>query len=266
ILKFIAFSLRSFVYLFIPNPYIVDKIPNFAIPIIFSIIIFLLYKFTKTKRQLFLLFWTSLTIFVYALTSAPQARYFYLSSIPVIIYILSVAGVEGKGVPAARSRGVLSEASTDGNEPETGPATGFKISFILYFLFILFSGVVFLQNQKFYWQLNSQITKNVIYDLKKYSKQLQNTEVLYFVNLPDSSNDSIWKAYVFRAGFKELLNNFVNIYPKKIVYLRSFSPTSHTIEALYINPEKLLELKQKNIIFIYKEDLKSVVLFSNLQH
>ena len=164
------------------------------------------------------------------------------------------------------------EGSSQKDFSTSPPAGGFarndnigrQIIFIFYILFILISGVVFLQNQKYYWQLSSQITKNVINDVKKYSQQLQKTEVIYFVNLPDSSNDSIWKAYVFRAGFKELLNNFVNIYPKKIVYLTSFKPTTHTIEAPYINPEKLSELKQKNIIFIYKEDFKSVVLFSNL--
>jgi len=35
LLKSTAFILRSFVYLFIPNPYLIDKIPNFLIPIIF---------------------------------------------------------------------------------------------------------------------------------------------------------------------------------------------------------------------------------------
>jgi hypothetical protein len=235
ILKFIAFTLRSFVYLFIPNPFIIDQIPNFFIPIIFLVILVFLFRLTKNKRTLFLLIWASLTIFIYSLTSAPQARYFYLSFVPVIIYILSVVKIK-------------------------------KIITVFYLLFIFISGVVFLQNQKYYWQLNSQITKNVINDVKKYSPKLQKTEVLYFVNLPDSSNDSIWKAYAFRAGFKELLNNFVNIYPKKIVFLTSFKPTSHTIEAPYIKPEKLLELKQKNIVFIYKEDLKSVVLVSNLQN
>lgn len=258
VLKFIAFTLRSFVYLFIPNPYFVDKIPNFLIPVIFLIILFLLIKFTKNKRTLFLLIWASLTIFVYSLTSAPQARYFYLSFVPVIIYVLSIFDInKAKISNFLRFWG-------------RGPNCVNKISvsslFITYLLFIFFSGLVFLQNQKYYWKLNSQITKNVINDLKKYSQQLKKTEVLYFVNLPDSSNDSIWKAYVFRASFKELLNNFVNIYPKKIVFLRSFTLTSHTIEAPYIKPEKILDLKQNNIIFIYKEDLKSVVLFSNLQH
>ena len=63
--------------------------------------------------------------------------------------------------------------------------------------------------------------------------------------------------------FKELLNNFANINPKKIVYFRSFAPTSHTIEAPYIAPEKLKILGN---VFVYKEDLKTVVLLSNLQH
>ena len=229
ILKFIAFTLRSFVYLFIPNPYIIDKIPNFFIPIIFLIILIFIFILTKNKRTLFLLIWASFTIFVYSVTSAPQARYFYLSFIPIIIYILSVVKIK-------------------------------KAITVFYLLFIFISGVVFLQNQKYYWQLNSQITKNVINDVKEYSQQLQKTEVLYFVNLPDSSNDSIWKAYVFRASFKELLNNFVNIYPKKIVFLRSFTPTSHTIEAPYISPEKLKILaKENNIVFVYKENLKSIV-------
>ncbi|MFH0979424.1 MAG: glycosyltransferase family 39 protein [Candidatus Roizmanbacteria bacterium] len=225
--KSIAFILRSFVYLFIPNPYLIDKVPNFFIPIIFLVILVFLFKLTKNKRTLFLLIWATLTIFVYSITSAPQARYFYLSSIPVIIYILSVASVEGKGVN-------------------------------LYLLFIFISGLIFLQNQKYYWQLSSVITKNVIRDVKKYYPSPQKTDVLYFVNLPDSSNDSIWKAYVFRAGFKEFLNNFVNIYPKKIVFLRSFTPTHHTMEASYIKPEKLIKLKQKNIVFIYEERLKSI--------
>ncbi len=245
VLKFIAFTLRSFVYLFIGNPYLVDKIPNFFIPIIFLIILFLLIKFTKNKRTLFLLIWASLTIFVYSLTSAPQARYFYLSFIPIIIYILSLS----PPLSSPRRRGSSLDSRLRGND----------IVFYFYLSFILISGVVFLQNQKYYWQLSSQITKNVINDVKKYSQQLQKTEVLYFVNLPDSSNDSIWKAYVFRAGFKELLNNFVNIYPKKIVFLRSFTPASHTIEAPYITPEKLSELKQKNTVFVYNEDLKTIV-------
>mgnify|MGYP001610530952 CR=1 FL=1 len=235
ILKFIAFTLRSIVYLFIPSPYIVDKIPNFLIPIIFLIILVFIFKHTKNRRTLFLLIWASVTIFVFSATSAPQARYFYLSSIPIIIYILSIVKIK-------------------------------KAIVVFYLLFIFISGVVFLHRQKYYWQLSTVITKNVIRDVKKHSKLLQKTDVLYFVNLPDSSNDSIWKAYIFRAGFKELINNFVNIYPKKIVYLTSFKPTNHTIEAPYINPEQLSELKQKNIIFIYKEDLKSVVLISNLQY
>ena len=207
LLNFIAFTLRSFIYLFIPNPYFVDKIPNYFIPAIFLVILFFLVKFTKNKQTLFLIVWAILTIFIYSIISAPQARYFYLSIIPVIIFILYIVNIK-------------------------------KITSIFYLLFIVISGIFFLQNQKYYWQLNSQITKNVIKDLKIYSSQLQKTNVLYFVNLPDSSNDSIWKAYVFRAGFKELLNNFANIYPKKIVYLNSYKPTSHTIKAPYISPKK----------------------------
>lgn len=215
IFKFIAFTLRSFVYLFIPNPYLIDKIPNFFIPIIFLIIFAILFKNTKNKRTLFLLIWTTLTIFVYSATSAPQARYFYLSFIPVIIYIISVVNFR-------------------------------KIITIFYLLFMLISGVIFLQNQKYYWKLSSQITKNVINDLKKYSPQLKGADTIYFVDLPDSSNNnSIWKAYVFRAGFEKLLNNFDQIYPKKVVFLTS---------------KELSKIKSGNIVFIYNQDLKSVKL------
>jgi|GEM_PF-3684058 len=231
ILKFIAFTLRSFVYLFIPNPYLIDKLPNVLIPLISLIIFIFLLKLTKNKQTLFLLIWAALTIFIYSLTSAPQARYFYLSSIPVIILILS-------------------------KRHETGPAT-------LYLLFFLISGIVFLQNQKYYWQLSSQITKNVIRDLKKYQTTVKKTDTLYFINLPDSSNDSIWKAYVFRAGFKELLNNFAHIYPQKIVYLRSFQPAAHTIEAPYVNPDKLKSLSKENQVFLYNERLKTIVLLKD---
>jgi len=246
LLKSTAFILRSFVYLFIPNPYLIDKIPNFLIPIIFLEILVFLFRFTKNKRTLFLLIWATTTIFVYSLTSAPQARYFYLSFIPVIIYILSVVNIGKAKIPPAKRDGIklfLPKSNT-----------------IFYLLFILISGLVFLQNQKYYWQLSSEITKNVIKDMKKYQSTIKKTDVLYFVNLPDSSNDSIWKAYVFRAGFKELLNNFVNIYPKEIVFLRSFTPTNHTIEAPYVSPNKLKTLAKENIVFVYKEDLKTVVL------
>ena len=248
LLKFFAFSLRSFVYLFLPNPYLVDKIPNLFIPIIFLVILVFLFRLTKNKRTLFLLIWATTTIFVYSLTSAPQARYFYLSFIPVIIYILSVVNIGKAKIPPAKRDGIklfLPKSNT-----------------IFYLLFILISGLVFLQNQKYYWQLNSEITKNVIKDMKKYQSTIKKTDVLYFVNLPDSSNDSIWKAYVFRAGFKELLNNFVNIYTKKIVYLTSFQSTLHTIEAPYVKPNKLKLLSKENsVVFVYQEELKSVVLF-----
>jgi len=231
--KTTAFILRSFVYLFIPNPYLIDKIPNLFIPVIFLVILVFLFKFTKNKRTLFLLLWATITIFIYSLTSAPQARYFYLSFIPVIIYILSVLKIK---------------------KPIT----------IFYLLFIFISGVIFLQNQKYYWRLSSQITKNVIRDVKKYYPSPQKDDVLYFINLPDSSNDSIWKAYVFRAGFKELLNNFININPKKIIYLTSYQPTVHTIEAPYVNADKLNSLvKQNNVVFVYDEELKSIRLLKN---
>jgi len=246
LLKSTAFILRSFVYLFIPNPYLIDKIPNFLIPIIFLEILVFLFRFTKNKRTLFLLIWASFTIFVYSITSAPQARYFYLSFIPVIIYITSVIPSGAK-----RSRGIFLGRSLHFGRDDI---------FIFYLIFILISGLIFLQNQKYYWQLSSEITKNVIKDMKKYQSTIKKTDVLYFVNLPDSSNDSIWKAYVFRAGFKELLNNFVNIYPKEIVFLRSFTPTNHTIEAPYVSPNKLKTLAKENIVFVYKEDLKTVVL------
>ena len=265
LLKFIAFSLRSFVYLFIPNPYLVDKIPNFFIPLIFLVILFFLIRLTKNKQTLFLLIWAGMTILVYSITSAPQARYFYLSFVPIIIYIMHSLSFPRRSstlrLPSFRLEERESRLKLTNWIPSFEGMTNIITIFYLSFIFV--SGVIFLQNQKYYWQESSQITKNVIIDLKKYSPQLQKTEVLYFVNLPDSSNNSIWKAYVFRAGFKELLNNFANINPKKIVYFRSFAPTSHTIEAPYIAPEKLKILGN---VFVYKEDLKTVVLLSNLQH
>ncbi len=227
--KFIAFMMRSFVYLFIPNPYGVDKLPNVLIPLLFFIIVVFLFKFTKNKQAVFLLIWTTLTICVYSLTSAPQARYFYLSFIPVIIYIVSLAKLR-------------------------------KATLVLYLSFILVSGVLFLQYQKQYWVSNSTITKNVIKSLKRYAPKLPKTEVLYFVNLPDSSNDSLWKAYVFRAGFPDLLRNVVGVNPKKIVFLRSYAPTSHTMEAPYISPEKLKVLAKSNGVFVYTENLKDIIL------
>ena len=243
ILKFIAFSLRSFVYLFIPNPYLVDKLPNALIPLIFLVILVFLLKFTKNKQTLFLLIWAAATIFVYSITSAPQARYFYLSFIPIIIYILSVVKIElpRMSFPRRRESRLKLIDWVPSFEGMTNSSTA-----IIYLVFIFISGVVFLQNQKYYWHLSSEITKNVIADIKKSYPRPQKDDVLYFVNLPDSSNEGIWKAYVFRAGFKELLNSVVGVHPKKIVYLTT--------------DKRLPQIKKNTIVFVYKEELKSVVL------
>ena len=229
LMKFVAFTMRSYVYLFIPNPYFIDKIPNIFIPIIFFFILIFLIKYTKNKQTLFLLIWVTTTIFVYSFTSAPQARYFYLSFIPVIIYTLLVVKIK-------------------------------QLIVALYLSFIFISGLIFLQNQKLSWYKSSEITKKVIGNIKQYYTHPQKDDVLYFVNLPDSSNDSLWKAYVFRAGFPSLLTNILHVFPKKIIFLRSFTPTSHTIEAPYINPEKLKTVARHNIVFVYKEDTGNVFL------
>jgi len=252
LLKSIVFTLRSFVYLFIPNPYIVDKLSNFVMPIVFLMILFLLIKLTNNKKSLFLLIWGLMTIFLYSITSAPQARYFYISYVPISIYILSVI--------------------------RFGKVKLLNFLQVFYLIFIFISGVSFLQNQVVFWRLNSQITKNVINTLNKtyesngtnmtngsnkanWSNETHESNgVIYFVNLPDSANDSLWKAYVFRSGFVNLLNKVVHIYPKKIIFLTSYSPSKHTINALYVSPDKLKSLSKNNQVFVYKEDIKTVFL------
>ena len=229
--KFIAYFLRSVVYLFVPNPYIVDRLPNFAIPIVFIIISLVLVRYTRNKKALFLLIWGFLTIFLYSITSAPQARYFYLSYIPIAVYILLIINFKKR------------KSLVIGG---------------VYLMFILTSGLIFLQNQKVYWKLNSKITKNVIVDLKKIFANNKNTDIIYFVNLPDSVNDSIWKAYVFRSGFIKLLNLSVNIYPKKVIFLTSYRPSKHVIEASYMSSQELISLSKNNQVFIYNEDSKTI--------
>lgn len=225
----IAFSVRSFVYLFIPSPFILDKVPNGGIAVIFIFLMVFLYKFTKSKLQLFSLLWALFTLCVYSFTSAPQARYYYLSAIPVILYITSVVKVK-------------------------------KAVSILYLLFILISGVLFIQDQKYYWSLSSTITKNVIKTVAKNHSHSNRDGVIYFVNLPDSSNDSVWKAYVFRIGLKELLVRTTALSLHNVIFLTSFTPALHTIKAPYISPEKLTTFAKDRVVFVYKEELKDVVL------
>lgn len=228
--RFLASIIKSFLYLFIPIPYLIDSLPKIVLPLLFLLlIILLLLNIKKNKLRLFLFIWTFLTVIIFSLTSLPQARYFYLSSIPTILLLVSIFQTKSK----------LSFPGT------------------IYLIIVLMSSLFFIQEQKQYWQKSSQITKRVLSDIKKSYPIPDQNKNIYFVNLPDSVNGPPWNAYVFRRGLEEALENQ---YGKKlkILYLRTKPLDEKVREDEFICKKNLQELKNKGVIFIYNSDLDTV--------
>ena len=118
--------------------------------------------------------------------------------------------------------------------------------------------MLFLSQQKNYWVISSNITKQVLFDIKTLYPALPKNNI-YFVNLPDSSVDSIWKAYVFRNGMEDSLRL---IYPNQVVkihYLKTDTASGNTRDDPVISDDKLDQLRRnKEIVLIYQENLKTI--------
>lgn len=228
--RFIASIIKSFLYLFIPIPYLIDSLPKIVLPLLFLfLIVFLLLNIRKNKLRLFLFIWTFLTVIIFSLTSLPQARYFYLSSIPTILLLVSIFQTKSK----------LSFPGT------------------IYLIIVLMSSLFFIQEQKQYWQKSSQITKRVLSDIKKSYPIPDQNKNIYFVNLPDSVNGPPWNAYVFRRGLEEALENQYGV-RLQVVYLITAALDEKVREDEFICEKNLQELKNKGVIFIYNSDLDTV--------
>lgn len=195
--RFIISIIKSFLYLFIPNPSFIDFLPK--ILLVFSGIILISFLILKSyppaggsKLNLFLLTWLFITVVIFSATSLPQARYFYLSSIPAILLIISLL-----------------------NSSRLLKSVGF-----IYITFILLSGIVFLKYQELLWTKSSTITKNIIETLEKDSAKENINQPIYVIDLLDSVNGPPWQAYVFRNGLEDAI--FIYTGKKiKINYLRT---------------------------------------------
>jgi len=94
-LKFIKGITISHVQLFLPLPQVLEKIPDVGMIILFLLIIYFLLR--NFRRQHFFLFlWLESTILLFSATSLPQARYYYLSSIPAIYLLVDILKKEGR--------------------------------------------------------------------------------------------------------------------------------------------------------------------------
>ncbi len=225
ILRFIQSFIKSFTYLLLPSPPTLDSLPKILlIGLFILLIIFVLLKSLKSKIRLFLLSWLIITIIIFSLTSLPQARYFYLSSIPALLLITSIIKDDK-----------------------------LKWKFV-YLLFIVVSGIIFLQQQKIYWRETSLITKRTLADIKSNYPTPISGQTIYFINLPDSINGPPWNAYLFRNGLDNALELYYGKKVEEIKYYRSIPPSKAIRDDPYISPDKLEQLIKKNeLIFIYKE-------------
>lgn len=233
--RFLASIIKSFLYLFIPIPYVIDSLPKIVLPLLFLLlIVFLLLNIRKNKLRLFLFIWTFLTVVTFSLTSLPQARYFYLSAVPSILLLVSIIRTKSK----------------------------LSILGAIYLIIVLTSGMIFIQEQKQYWQKSSQIIKQVLSDIKKSYPKPDTDKNIYFINLPDSVNGPPWNAYVFRRGLEEALENLYGT-RLKILHLRTKPLDEKVREDEFAFEKNLQELKNKGIIYIYNSNLDTVEKLSD---
>jgi len=236
-LRVIASVVKSTIYLFIPLPQLIDRLPKFFLPLLFIfLIIFFLGQIHSNKKRLFLFVWIVITILTFSLTSLPQARYFYLSFIPTVILLTSI----------------LTDKHLIINR--------FKISIILYFMVVFLGGIAFLNTQKMYWTKSSIIIKKTIAQIKSSIPKIKPSINIYLVNLPDSINGPPWNAYLFRSGLSQALemNDVKNI--NQIFYVRTSSSNKILREDLFMDQKDLNKLEDSEaFIFTYDRITESLV-------
>lgn len=231
--RFLQSFIKSYLYLFLPVPYLIDSLPKvLLIPFFIILSLFIIIKSYSSKLNLFLFLWGFSTITLFSITSLPQARYFYLSAVPVILLTISI----------------LSKAKNR------------KFIFI-YVLISVLGGIFFLSSQKRYWEKSSDITKKTLLTIKSVLSKSVEKRTLYFVNLPDSTNGPPWNAYVFRNGLDSVLalnerETFI------IKYFRTFSNDNIVRDDPLISETELKSLKaQGELIFIYNKKEEGVNVY-----
>ncbi|OGG16647.1 hypothetical protein A3D78_07640 [Candidatus Gottesmanbacteria bacterium RIFCSPHIGHO2_02_FULL_39_14] len=190
--SFLTTVIKTFTYLLLPFPYILDRLHKILIIVLFSLLLIFIYgKSSKPKLRLFLFLWLTFDILLIAATSLPQARYYYFISVPAILLLLSVI--------SSISRKMV----------------------ILFALLIIFQGLIFLTGQKTYWSKTSMITKNQLKKIRLAYSELPADKKIYLVNFPDSLNGPPWNAYLFRNGLDYAVKQLYSLDPKKLVFVNS---------------------------------------------
>lgn len=237
IFRFIASFLKSFLFFFIPNPYVISLLPKLlqAVFSFFLIVLFFL-KAVNRKVNLFLFLWLCVTVGVYSATSLPQARYFYLSSIAAILLLVSLLQM-----------------------------SKFRFLKMIYLIFFLFSGIIFLKAQKDNWTKTSAITRRTLVDIKRFYPLLQKSRDVYFINFPDSLNGPPFNAYLFRSGLESALKlNNISL-PGKIFYFRTVPYDQIVRNDPFISENDLQILKEiGEVIFVYQKSTGTVKLWEYL--
>lgn len=168
LLKFIKGIVIGHVQLMFPLPQVLEKIPDVGMIILFLLVIYFLLRNFR-RQHFFLWLWLESTILLFSATSLPQARYYYLSSIPAIYLLIDILKKEGR----------------------------------IFLFIILISNLAFLGRQSRLWRQSGLITEKIVRQISKKLIALPPDKKLYVISLPDSLNGPPWHAYLFRSGLKE---------------------------------------------------------------
>jgi hypothetical protein len=246
--RFLASVIKSFLFLFIPLPHIINSLPKPVLTVGFFVLItFLIRLSLNNKLRQFLLLWITGTALVFSLTSLPQARYFYLSAVPTILLIISL-------LQPAKSLKTFSLHSKISHLQLAGG---------LWVLMSVFSGITFLQGQKQYWIQNTRVTQNILTQFQKLYPNPNPKMQIYAVNFPDSINGPPWQAYVFRRGLEEALRLRYRVYPGNISYFRTQPLDGKVREDTLIDEKELHQLSPNNIVvFAYHPATENIEILN----
>ena len=168
IINFLKGIVISHVQLFLPLPQVLEKIPGIGMIFLFLLIIYFLFRNFRYQHFILLL-WLESVIFLFSATSLPQARYYYLASIPAIYLLVDILKKESR----------------------------------IFLSIFLISNLVFLNGQSQLWRQSGLITEKIVRQISRELTSLPPDKKLYVVSLLDSLNGPPWHAYLFRNGVKE---------------------------------------------------------------
>lgn len=166
--NFLKGIIISHTQLLVPLPQFLERIPDLGVLTLFFLLVYFLLR-RPDPKQILLVLWLESTVILFSATSLPQARYYYLSSIPAIFLIISTLGNKSR----------------------------------IAVLAVIISNFLFLNHQKNLWSETGMITRKIVSQISGELRNLPEGKKLYAVNLPDSLNGPPWHAFLFRNGLKE---------------------------------------------------------------